>query len=149
MARLSGLLDLRLRRDVRLHFARHDFAHAGIARRIRRGRRYAAHPGAAEEARIRISWFVPGHTLETYPDRCKEVFDAGHEIGHHGWTHVPPAMMTREQEEEGLVRANEQIRKLTGHYARGYRSPAWDLSPHSVELLLKHGFDLRQQHDGG
>ena len=90
--------------------------------------------------RIRTSWYVPGHTLETYPDRCKEVFDAGHEIGHHGWTHVPPALMTREQEEEGLVRANEQIKKLTGRYARGYRSPAWDLSPHSVELLLKHGF---------
>ena len=90
--------------------------------------------------RIRSSWYVPGHTLETYPDRCKEVFDAGHEIGHHGWTHVPPALLTREQEEEGLIRANVQIKKLTGSNARGYRSPAWDLSPHSVELLLKHGF---------
>ena len=86
------------------------------------------------------SWYIPGHTLETYPEQCKRVFDAGHEIGHHGWTHVPPAAMTREQEEAGLVRANEQIKKLTGYYARGYRSPSWDLSAHSVELLLKHGF---------
>ena len=86
------------------------------------------------------SWYIPGHTLETYPDQCKRVFDAGHEIGHHGWTHVPPAAMTREQEEAGLVRANEQIKKLTGAYACGYRSPSWDLSPHSVELLLKHNF---------
>lgn len=86
------------------------------------------------------SWFIPGHTLATYPDHCKRVFDAGHEIGHHGWTHVPPAMLTREKEEEGLARANDAIRKLTGKHARGYRSPSWDLSPHSVELLLKHGF---------
>jgi hypothetical protein len=28
----------------------------------------------------------------------------------------------------------------TGRKARGYRSPSWDLSPHSVELMLKHGF---------
>ncbi len=90
--------------------------------------------------RIQTSWYVPGHTLETYPARCREVFDAGHEIGHHGWTHVPPALLMREQEEAGLIRANEQIRKLTGRYARGYRSPSWDLSPHSVELLIKHGF---------
>jgi peptidoglycan/xylan/chitin deacetylase (PgdA/CDA1 family) len=90
--------------------------------------------------RIATSWYIPGHTLETYPAHCQAVFDAGHEIGHHGWTHVPPAMLTREQEEGGLVRANEQIRKLTGSYARGYRSPSWDLSPHSIELLLKHGF---------
>ncbi|HEX2831118.1 MAG TPA: polysaccharide deacetylase [Burkholderiales bacterium] len=89
---------------------------------------------------VTSSWYIPGHTLETYPDPCRRVFDAGHEIGHHGWTHRPPATLTREQEEEELVRANEQIRKLTGRYARGYRSPSWDLSPHSVELLLKHGF---------
>ncbi|HXD51570.1 MAG TPA: polysaccharide deacetylase [Burkholderiales bacterium] len=91
--------------------------------------------------RIQTSWYIPGHTLETYPARCREVFAAGHEIGHHGWTHVPPALLTRDKEEEGLTRANEQIKKLTGSYARGYRSPSWDLSPHSIELLLKHGFE--------
>jgi peptidoglycan/xylan/chitin deacetylase (PgdA/CDA1 family) len=90
--------------------------------------------------KIQSTWFIPGHTLESYPAQCKAVFDAGHEIGHHGWTHMPPNDMTREQEEAGLVRANEQIRKLSGQYARGYRSPSWDLSPHSVELFLKHGF---------
>ena len=90
--------------------------------------------------RIATSWYIPGHTLETYPERCREVCAAGHEIGHQGWTHVPPALLTRDKEEEGLTRANEQIKKLTGSYARGYRSPSWDLSPHSIELLLKHGF---------
>src|SRR4051812_28919711 len=89
---------------------------------------------------IASSWYIPGHTLETYPDPCRRVADAGHEIGHHGWTHRPPATLTREQEEAELVRANEAIRKLTGRTARGYRSPSWDLSPHSVELLLNHGF---------
>jgi len=89
---------------------------------------------------IPATWFIPGHTIETFPDACRQVAAAGHEIGHHGWTHVPPAAMTREQEEAGLVRANAQIKKLTGRFARGYRSPSWDLSPHSVDLLLKHGF---------
>jgi peptidoglycan-N-acetylglucosamine deacetylase len=93
-----------------------------------------------QKNKVKSTWFIPGHTLETYPAQCQVVFDAGHEIGHHGWTHMPPNDMTREQEEAGLVRANEQIKKLSGKYARGYRSPSWDLSPHSVELLLKHGF---------
>jgi peptidoglycan/xylan/chitin deacetylase (PgdA/CDA1 family) len=89
---------------------------------------------------IPATWFIPGHTLETYPETCRRVLEAGHEIGHHGWTHVPPAGLSRDEEEAELVRANEQIKKLTGRYACGYRSPSWDLSPHSVELLLKHGF---------
>ncbi len=87
------------------------------------------------------SWFIPGHTLETYGDACRAVADAGHEIGHHGWTHRPPATLTRDEENAELERANEAIRRLTGSYARGYRSPSWDLSPHSVDLLLDHGFD--------
>jgi peptidoglycan-N-acetylglucosamine deacetylase len=89
---------------------------------------------------IATSWFIPGHTLATYPEQCRQVFDAGHEIAHHGWTHVPPANLSRDEEEEGLRRANEEIRAVTGRYARGYRSPSWDLSPHSVELLVANGF---------
>lgn len=89
---------------------------------------------------VRSTFFIPGFTLETYPAQCAAIVEAGHEIAHHGWTHVPPNDMTREQEESGLVRANEQIRKVTGQYARGYRSPSWDLSPNSMDLLLKHDF---------
>jgi peptidoglycan/xylan/chitin deacetylase (PgdA/CDA1 family) len=89
---------------------------------------------------VRSSWYIPGHTLETYPDACRAVADAGHEVGHHGWTHRPPATLTREEEGAELSRANEAIHRLTGRYARGYRSPSWDLGPHSVDLLLEHGF---------
>lgn len=89
---------------------------------------------------IKSTWFVPGHTIETFPQACEQVCAAGHEIAHHGWTHRPPASLTREQEEAELVRGNEAIKRLTGRAARGYRSPSWDLSPHSIELFLKHGF---------
>jgi peptidoglycan-N-acetylglucosamine deacetylase len=89
---------------------------------------------------IRTTWFIPGHTLETYPDACRRVFEAGHEIGHHGWTHRVPASLSREEEDRELLRGSEAIRKLAGRPARGYRSPAWDLSPHSLDLLLQHGF---------
>ena len=90
--------------------------------------------------RIESSWYVPGHTIETFPDAVKSVVDAGHEIGHHGWKHVSPAGLSLEEEEAELVRGNEAIKRISGQYARGYRSPGWDLSPHSVGFFLKHGF---------
>jgi peptidoglycan/xylan/chitin deacetylase (PgdA/CDA1 family) len=89
---------------------------------------------------IPATWFVPGHTIESYPASVRAVHEAGHEIGHHGWTHRPPASLSREDEERELVRGNEAIRVLTGRFARGYRSPSWDLSEHSIGLLLQHGF---------
>jgi peptidoglycan/xylan/chitin deacetylase (PgdA/CDA1 family) len=90
--------------------------------------------------RILATWFVPGHTLETYPQVCRRIVDAGHEIGHHGWTHRPPAGMSRADEAAELRRGNESILRIAGRHARGYRSPAWDLSPHTIELLLEQDF---------
>jgi peptidoglycan/xylan/chitin deacetylase (PgdA/CDA1 family) len=89
---------------------------------------------------IESTWFIPGHTIESYPSCAASVFKAGHEIAHHGWTHRVPATLGREAEERELLRGNEAIKRLTGREARGYRSPAWDLSTHSIELLLRHGF---------
>jgi len=89
---------------------------------------------------IKASFFVPGVVIGTYPRECEMIVAAGHEIGHHGWTHVTPASLSREQEEEHLVKGTEAIRRISGGNPRGYRSPAWDLSPHTIELLLKHGF---------
>jgi peptidoglycan-N-acetylglucosamine deacetylase len=89
---------------------------------------------------IKASFFVPGLTLETYPALVEDIVKGGHEIGHHGWTHVPPANLKEGEEEEHLVRGNELIQRLTGRKARGYRSPAWDLSGETVHLLLKHDF---------
>lgn len=93
----------------------------------------------AREA-IPTTWFIPGHTVETYPSSVLAVHEAGHEIGNHGWTHRIPASLGRDGEEEELVRGNAAIERLTGQQPRGYRSPSWDLSAHSVALLLKHGF---------
>ncbi len=93
-----------------------------------------------KERNLRTTWFVPGFTIESWPKESAAVAEAGHEIGHHSWAHIPPANQTREEEEADLVRANENIRKLTGRKARGYRSPSWDLSAHTIDLLIEHGF---------
>ena len=82
-----------------------------------------------------------GVTIETYPDVCTGIYDHGHEIGHHGFRHVSPVTLSKAEELAALQQGNEAIRKITGSNARGYRSPAWDLSEHSIELLIGEGFN--------
>jgi peptidoglycan/xylan/chitin deacetylase (PgdA/CDA1 family) len=89
---------------------------------------------------IRTTWFIPGFTIESHPRACETVVRDAHEVAHHSWAHIPPAQQTRVEEEAGLVRANDAIAKLTGRKARGYRSPSWDLSDNTIDLLLTHGF---------
>ncbi len=33
---------------------------------------------------IKTTWFIPGHSIETFPEQCAMVVEAGHEIGLHG-----------------------------------------------------------------
>ncbi|NGM85990.1 polysaccharide deacetylase [Parapusillimonas sp. SGNA-6] len=89
---------------------------------------------------IKASWFIPGMVIAAYPEACEAIVAAGHEVGHHGWTHVPPADLAPGVEAHEMQRANEEIRRLTGRGAAGYRSPAWDISDRTVDLLLQHGF---------
>ena len=101
------------------------------------------------ERRIDATWFTPGFTIESHTAACEAVVEAGHEIAHHSWAHIPPANQNRDEEEADLVRANDAIRRLTGRTARGYRSPSWDLSENTIDLLIKHGFHYDSSLMGG
>lgn len=88
------------------------------------------------------TWFVPGHTIDSFPGVCGRVVDAGHEIAHHGWSHTPPgAYESRAAERADLQRGIESIERLTGSRPAGYRSPSWDYSEHTVDLLVELDFE--------
>jgi peptidoglycan/xylan/chitin deacetylase (PgdA/CDA1 family) len=90
---------------------------------------------------ILATFFVTGHTAETYPDLVRQIAAAGHEIGHHGYLHENPlSLETPEREREVLLRGLDALDRVAGVRPRGYRSPAWDNSPWTIELLLEQGF---------
>jgi peptidoglycan/xylan/chitin deacetylase (PgdA/CDA1 family) len=70
----------------------------------------------------------------------RQVADAGHEIGAHGYAHENPVAMTPRQEEDALAHSVDLIEKLTGRRPRGYVAPWWEMSLVTAELLLKYGF---------
>lgn len=88
---------------------------------------------------IKTTWFIPGHSIETFPEDMKAVADAGHEIGMHGYTHENPIAMSPEQEEAVMLKSIELIEGLCGRRPTGYVAPWWEFSPITNELLLKHG----------
>lgn len=85
------------------------------------------------------SWYIPGIVIKSYPQACERIVRAGHEIGHHGWSHVAPALLEAAKEEEEFALGVEAIRELTGKIPLGYRSPSWDISDRTIDLILRHG----------
>ena len=88
---------------------------------------------------IKTTWFIPGHSIETFPDETRMIVEAGHEIGLHGYSHENPIAMSAEQEEAVLVKCIDLITKLSGRRPTGYVAPWWEFSHITNELLLKHG----------
>jgi peptidoglycan-N-acetylglucosamine deacetylase len=88
---------------------------------------------------IITTWFIPGHSIETFPEQTQAVVDAGHEIGVHGYSHENPIAMTRAQEEAVLTHCIELIERVSGRRPTGYVAPWWEFSPVTNELLLDHG----------
>ncbi len=89
---------------------------------------------------IRATFFVPGWTAETHRDVLTSVHEQGHELGHHGWIHEHPSNLSREEEEIVLQRGITSLRTITDSDPIGYRSPAWEFSANSIELLNEYGF---------
>jgi peptidoglycan/xylan/chitin deacetylase (PgdA/CDA1 family) len=88
---------------------------------------------------IKTTWFIPGHSIETFPTQMQAVADAGHEIGIHGYSHENPIAMTRAQEEEVLDKSIALVEQLSGRRPTGYVAPWWEFSNVTNELLLERG----------
>ncbi|MFN0303747.1 MAG: polysaccharide deacetylase family protein [Burkholderiales bacterium] len=92
-----------------------------------------------DRLQIPTTWFIPGHSIETFPEQTRMVVDAGHEIGMHGYSHENPIAMTPVQEEAVMDRCIELIERVSGRRPSGYVAPWWEFSRITNELLLAKG----------
>ncbi|KAK4870511.1 hypothetical protein LT330_004859 [Penicillium expansum] len=88
----------------------------------------------------KVTWFIPGHTMETFGPMVKEIIKSGAEIGLHGYSHEGAYQMTPTQERDVLVKCMEVSQRLTGKRVRGYRAPMYQLRETTIELLREFEF---------
>lgn len=94
-----------------------------------------------EREGVKAAFYIPGHTVDSYPDLCRRILAEGHEIGHHGYFHENPVTLDESQERAVLDRGLEAMDKhLDGYRPVGFRSPSFDHSPNTANLLIEYGF---------
>ena len=92
-----------------------------------------------ERRSIPSTFFIPGHTVETYPEVCRMVVDAGCEVGIHGYAHELNGGQGLDDERAAMARSIDLVASLTGRPPAGYRAPAGDLTDQTIGLLLEFG----------
>lgn len=86
------------------------------------------------------TWFLPGHSIESFPARCRAIVASGAEIALHGYCHEGAGQLTPRQQRDVLERCIHVAQALTGVRPRGYRAPLYQLDETTLALLAELGF---------
>jgi peptidoglycan/xylan/chitin deacetylase (PgdA/CDA1 family) len=89
---------------------------------------------------IPATWFVPGHTLVTFPESIRAIVDGGHELATHGWYHEDLAELPRDEQREIVERSRVAVREVSGAPPQGFRAPYWSLGSETLSLVQAAGY---------
>ena len=88
---------------------------------------------------LRATFFIPGHTVESFPAETEAILAAGHEVAHHSYSHLDPSGLSADEERADMERAWQTLQRI-GVEPAGYRSPSADLSEATMALVEEFGF---------
>jgi NAD(P)-dependent dehydrogenase (short-subunit alcohol dehydrogenase family) len=87
-----------------------------------------------------VTWFVPGHSMETFPTQTQMIVESGAEIACHGYAHEGGSQMSEQQERDVIEKCVQLATELTGKKPRGWRAPLYQIREHTIKVLEEHGF---------
>jgi peptidoglycan-N-acetylglucosamine deacetylase len=88
---------------------------------------------------IGATFFIPGHTIESFPAAVEAILAAGHEVAHHSYAHVDPSQQAPDEERRDMERALRAL-EAVGVSPLGFRSPSADYSSLTLNLIEEYGF---------
>ncbi|KAH8730173.1 hypothetical protein GQ44DRAFT_482767 [Phaeosphaeriaceae sp. PMI808] len=88
----------------------------------------------------KVTWFVPMHSAETFPEEFQGIIESGAEIGLHGYCHEGAPQLTPTQERDVLEHCIALYQEIIGRRPVGYRAPLYQLRESTVELLEQYSF---------
>jgi len=91
-----------------------------------------------ERLDLKATFFVPGIVAEENPDLLPGLLERGHEIALHGYYHELVSDISDQRFTEALEASLELFVKQTGSKPSGFRSPAWEMTPHMLSELARY-----------
>lgn len=96
-----------------------------------------------EQFEIRATFFICGRDLESADRRrlIRRMAEQGHELANHSYSHPRGfARLPAKRLEEEILKSGERIAEAGGAPVRGFRAPAFSLSPAVLHFLERAGY---------
>ena len=93
--------------------------------------------------KTRATFAVLGIVAERYPQLVKDIFNKGHEIASHAYSHRMLQDLGQEAFEDEIKKSVNLLASITGEHPIGFRAPSLSLNNATrwaLPILLKYGF---------
>lgn len=88
---------------------------------------------------IKATMFVPGLVAKNHPELLPAFVERGHEIGLHGYFHEIATEAGPDEFARALDEALALFRSQAGVVPKGFRSPAWEMTPFMLAEVKRRG----------
>jgi peptidoglycan-N-acetylglucosamine deacetylase len=92
---------------------------------------------------IKATFAVLGTVAEQHPELIKEIYDKGHEIASHAWSHKTLHELGKDAFEEEIKKSVKLLESITGEPPIGFRAPSFSIdntTKWAFDVLEKYGF---------
>lgn len=76
-----------------------------------------------QERDVKVTFFITGENVEAYPDVVKEIYEGGHLIGNHTYSHIQLTKRNEDVFKKEIIKTNEAIKAVTGEDTIYVRPP--------------------------
>ena len=93
-------------------------------------------------ADVKATFYIVGQIAESHPKLVRDISDAGHEVGTHGWDHQRVHRFTPESFRNDIRQSKEALEQATGQPVYGYRAPTFSVmrqTAWAVDVLAESG----------
>jgi len=92
------------------------------------------------ELEVPASFYMPAVSALLHPDEVEAYVEGGHEVAVHGWIHERNMLLSRDDELDLTARALDTLERLSGVRPTGIRTPSWDFSQNTLDIIAELGF---------
>ena len=97
-----------------------------------------------EKYNIKATFFPLGIWVKAHPDSLKRIYEKGHEIGNHSFSHADCVTLTRTEIYDEIIKCNEAVKSVTGKCPVLFRAPSGSYDNKTIESAESAGMTVIQ-----
>ncbi len=97
-----------------------------------------------DQYQAKATFFIVGVWAEKYPDKVKLIYERGHEVANHGYSHLHMSNMPEAKLTEEIQRCSKTLEDITGSTIKLFRPPYGEYDAQTVRASRKLGHEIIQ-----